>query len=331
MFTVSDISIIIQGSYYPMVTEKVITSVREHLPQAKVIVSTCDKNFPEQMEGCDEFIISPDPGGYTYADRPGEKENNINRQIVNTLTGLKYVKTKYTLKLRSDFLLTGNSFLNFFDKFPLAEPNYQVFGHKILACCYFARNPNSDMPFPFHPSDLAFFGQTEDLLKLFDIPLMTKNQAYWNLKDRHQYQYIPEQYLFINCLRQKGFQVDCNFYNDCRSEGIEQTERFFASNFIFLTFEQFNLQPTKQTFNMKVHPNAFKSCYTHIEWQAIYKKYIDENYDVPLIDEERFKIEKYYKNYKKYRFLSNLCALPFRNKAKRRQIRNAVLEYFLNK
>lgn len=331
MLAFSDITVIIQGLYYPTVTDKVIASVREHLPQAKVIVSTCDKNFPNQMKGCDELIISPDPGGYTYADRPGEKENNINRQIVNTLAGLKRVKTKYAFKLRSDFLLTGNDFLNFFDKFPLVEANYQIFEHKILACCYFARNPNSDMPFPFHPSDLAFFGQTEDLLKLFDIPLMTKNQAYWNLKDRHQYQYVPEQYLFINCLQKNGFVTNCNFYNDCRPESIKQTERYFASNFIFLDFEQFNLLHSKNTFSMKVHPNAFRSCYTHIDWQNLYKKYVDASLSVPTKDEERLKIEKYYKNYKKYRFLGNLCALPFRNKAKRREIRNSILEYFLNK
>lgn len=82
------------------------------------------------------------------------------------------------------------------------------------------------MPFPFHPSDLAFFGRTEDLLRLYDIPLMTREQAYWNRQDRHQYQYVPEQYLFINCLKRGGFAPECGFYNDCREAGVAQTERF---------------------------------------------------------------------------------------------------------
>ena len=164
--------------------------------------------------GADEVVAVPDPGGFAYAERPGEKINNVNRQIANTAAGLKKVRTPYALKLRSDFLLTGNGFLRYFDAFPAADEAYRAFGHKLLACCYFARNPRSDMPFPFHPSDLAFFGRTKDLLRLYDIPLMTREQAYWNRQDRHQYQYVPEQYLFINCLKRGGFAPECGFYND---------------------------------------------------------------------------------------------------------------------
>lgn len=326
-----DITFIIQGPVYPEITNQTIASVRKFFPDTKIIFSTCNPEYTNILENYDEMIISDDPGSFTYADRPGEKENNINRQIVSTLAGLKACKTKYAMKLRSDFILTSNDFLQFWDEFLSFDRTYQIFEHKLLACTYFARNPSSDMPFPFHPSDLAFFGYTKDLINLFDIALMTKDQAYWNLKDRHQYQYVPEQYLFINCLRKNGVKISCDCYNDCTPENIEQTERFFASNFIFLTFDQFNLQPSKTTFSIKVHPNAFKSCYTHIEWQKLYNKYVDNTYAVPQKDPERAKIGKLYGNYKKYRFLSNLCALPFRNKAKRREIRNKILEFFLNK
>lgn len=326
-----DITFIIQGPVYPDITNKTISSVRQFFPETKIIYSTCNPECTDNLKDYDELIISDDPGSFTYADRPGEKVNNINRQIVSTMAGLKACKTKYAMKLRSDFVLKGNKFLEFWNKFSNVDSKYQIFEHKLLACCYFARNPSSDMAFPFHPSDLAFFGNAKDLINLFGINLMTKGQAYWNLKARHQYQYVPEQYLFINCLRKNGFDVVCDCYNDCTLGNIEQTERFFASNFIFLTFEQFNLQPTKPTFNMKVHPNAFKSCYTHVEWQNLYKKYVDNSYIVPPKDMERQKIEKLYHNYKKYRFLSNLCAFLFRNKAKRREIRNRVLEFFLNK
>lgn len=327
----SDITVIVQGAVYDGITDKVIASVHQHLPNAHIIFSTCDAVVPDNITGYDELIISPDPGSYTYADRPGEKENNINRQIVNTLAGLRRTRTKYALKLRSDFVLTGNSFLSFFNTFPLVDPSYRVFDQKILSCCYFARNPNSDMPFPFHPSDLAFFGQTQDLIKLFDIPLMSKAQAYWNMSDRHQYQYVPEQYLFINCLRKNGFDANCNFYNDCRPEGIEQTERYFASNFIFLDFAQFNLSHYKNTFSIKVHPNAFMSCYTHVEWQRLYQKYIDSQITIPHTDTQRQYIQKLYRSYKKYRFIANLTAFLYRSKAKRRKVRNKILEFFLSK
>jgi hypothetical protein len=66
------------------------------------------------------------------------------------------------------------------------------------------------MPFPFHPSDIAFFGRTEDLLTLFDIPLMTEAEAYWDKKNARFNRYVPEQHIFINCLRKKGKVVQCD-------------------------------------------------------------------------------------------------------------------------
>ena len=323
------ISLIIQGDVLSHINKQ-IAEIRKFFPQSEIIVSTCQK--PEvNIIGADKVIVSDDPGFFYYSDRPGEKVNNVNRQIVTTLTGLKAANNDYAFKLRSDFFLKGDDFLKYWDKFPLSEKEYTVFEHKLLACCYFSRNSQSDMPFPFHPSDIAFFGKTNDLIKLFDIPLMTEREVFWDTKNHRFNRYVPEQYIFINCLRQNGFNINCDYYNDCSSENIEQTERFFASNFIFLTFEQLNLLPTKQTFNMKVHPNAFKSCYTHAEWQKLYKKYIDHTYPTPEKDYERLKIEKLYHNYKKYRFLSNLCALPFKDKSVRRNIRNKTLEFFLNR
>lgn len=325
----ADISFIIQGEVFSHINNQ-IAEIKHYFPQSPIIVSTCN-DVPCEIIGANQVIKSPDPGYFHYSDKPGEKVNNINRQIVTTLAGLKACKTEFAFKLRSDFFIAGNSFLEYVNAFPKVDEQYKLFNDKVLSCCYFARNPNSDMPFTFHPSDVAFFGKTSDLLNLFDIPLMAKDEAFWDTTNFRFNRYVPEQYLFINCLRKNGFDVNCNCYNDCSQENIEQTERFFASNFIFLTFEQFNLLPTKQTFNMKVHPNAFRSCYTHIDWQNLYKKYVDASLGVPTKDEERLKIEKYYKNYKKYRFLGNLCALPFRNKTKRREIRNSILEYFLNK
>ena len=329
MIQADEITTVIQGGYYSEVTEQVIASVRENLPGAKIIYSTCDPEVPETVSTCDQVIVSRDPGGYHYEDRITEKENNINRQIVNTLAGLREVQTPYTLKIRSDFLLTGNSFLGYYDRYPQVDEQWRVFKHKVLSCCYYARNPRSAIPYPLHPSDLVFFGRTEDLLKLFDIPLMTHEQAYWNMKDIMQYQYVPEQYIFINCLLKGGHPFDCQFYNDCRPVNIEQTERYFASNFIFLDFEQFNVQPTKKSFSMRIHPKAFQSCYTHAEWARLYHDYVDPRQEAPTEDAERKRIEELYRRYRKYRFLANLCALPFRTKLLRRKIRNNLLEFFL--
>ena len=173
---INDLSVIIQGEVWAHVNRQ-IAEVRRIFPQSEVIVSTCQKPKID-IVGADKVIISNDPGFFYYSEQPGGKVNNINRQIVSTLAGLKAAVNDYAFKLRSDFFLKGDDFLRYWDKFSLSENGYTVFEHKLLACCYFSRNPGSEDPFPFHPSDLAFFGKTKDLLKLFDVPLMSEAEAY---------------------------------------------------------------------------------------------------------------------------------------------------------
>ena len=161
MIHFDQISVIIQGPYNGDVTNRVIASVRNCLPGTVVIFSTCDADLPGKIPGCDQVIVSPDPGVFLYGQNG---VNNINRQIVNTLAGLTRVRTPFAMKLRSDFAVSGHDFLNFFDSYPESEKKYQVFSHKLLSCCYFSRNPREGVPFPFHPSDLMFFGRFIEII-----------------------------------------------------------------------------------------------------------------------------------------------------------------------
>lgn len=325
----TNISFIIQGEVYPHINLQ-IAEIRKHFPQAAVIVSYCGE-CGVKIEGADAVVSSQDPGFFYYSRRPGENLNNVNRQIVNTLAGLRACKTEYAFKLRSDFFITGNDFLDYFNKFPLAENDYKVFDHKILACNYFTRNPQDNRPYPFHISDLAFFGKTKDLINLFDIPLMTEEEAYFSFNTPISNKYVPEQYIFINCLKKNGKKAELELYNQATPENIEDTERYFASNFVLLSFEQFNLQCTKKTFDMAIHPNSFITCYTHYDWLKLYKKWVNPAVELPERDEERDKLNKFYKTYRKYRFFANIIALPFRTKEKRKKVRNGILEYFLER
>ena len=326
----SHITVIIQGHIYEGLTPEVIHSVKRHLPQARVILSTCDSEVPDSVRGYDRLIVSPDPGSYAYPHRPEIRPNNINRQLVNTNAALQEVETPYVMKLRSDFVLTGSSFLHYFELYPGAETAYRVFGHKILACCYFTRHMRKGLPYPYHLSDLVFFGCTEDMRKLYNVPLMSRDEAYWNPQDLHQYRYTPEQHIFIHCLRKNGFSADCKFYNDRRPVNIEQTERYFASNFILLNFEQFNLKCTKDTFSARHHPKDFMNCYTHYDWLQLYKTYVDSSQDIPAEDEERKQFSRFYRVYKKYHLIANLLVIPlcpFR--LTRRKLRTGIMKLLL--
>lgn len=324
-----NITFVMQGPIIPDVTLNGLLSIRQHFPTSPIVLTTW-KGYDADNLVFDDLIASDDPGFFYYSDRAGERQNNVNRQIVSTLAGLRRVKTAYTFKIRTDFVITGDGFLQFWDQFRAADKDYQIFREKILACSYFSRNPASKMRFPFHPSDLAFFGRTEDLIAMFDVPQMTEAEAYWDKKRSRFNRYVPEQHIFINCLRRNGKTVLCERYNDNSEHNIMETERFFASNFVFLTFEQFHLTPSKTIFQMKPYPNSFRTCYTHIEWLGLYKKHVDPAVEIPAQDAERERIEGYYRVYKKYRLLANITALPFRNKETKRWIRNNVLEFFLN-
>ena len=139
---------------------------------------------------------------------------------------------------------------------------------------------------------------------------MLKEEAYWNPEKPHPYKYVPEQHIFIQCLRKNGFAVDCEYYNDCRPANIEQTERYFASNFIFLSFDQFNVMCEKYTFQPRMHPKDFLCCYTHYDWLCLYKKYVDDSTPLPPSDTEREALLRMLKVYKRYHLLANILALP---------------------
>lgn len=325
----SDITFVMQGPIIPHVTLGSLLSIRRSFPASHTILSTWEGHDVSSLI-YDELVLSEDPGFFYTSNRASKRQNNVNRQIISTMAGLQRVQTDYVFKIRTDFNITGDDFLQFWGRFPATDPNYKVFGEKIFTCSYFSRNPASQMHFPFHPSDLAFFGKTADMTRLFDVPLMTEVEANWDTNNTYFNRYVPEQHVFINCLRKNGKTVQCDRYDDNSDHNTAETEKYFASNFVFLTFGQFNLMPQKSIFVMKLNPGSFRTCYTHHEWLGLYKKYADSAVEIPARDEEREKIERFYKAYRKYRLLGNVIALPFGHKDTRRKIRRNVLEFFLN-
>ena len=323
-----EITFLLQGAVERSVVRESCSVIRNLFPQSRIVLSTWVGADVDGLD-TDDTVLADDPGFFYYSDRPGEKVNNVNRQIVGTNAGLERVVTPYCVRMRTDFRLTGRDFLNFFEAFPERDEAYSVFSKRLMACSYFSRNPRSRTRFPFHPSDIIFFGLTDDIRRLFRVPLMTEEEAYWDRGDRRYNRYTPEQHIFINALRSMGRTVPCDFYNDDNPAAVLETEKYFASNFVLLTFEQFNLKPSKPTFVMKVHPNSFMTCYTHNEWLALYNRHAGGKVAIPERDIERERIECFYKPYKVCRLIGNVISFPFRSKIKRRAIRTSVLEFFL--
>tara|TARA_B100001093_G_scaffold471337_1_gene493523 strand:+ start:8461 stop:10443 length:1983 start_codon:yes stop_codon:yes gene_type:complete len=329
-----NISVVVQGPIDKKLTSKCLLSIRKSLPGAEIVLSTW-KNSDTSKLNYDKVVFSSDPKCFPYSEKPDAKNNNVNRQIVSTINGLREATRPYTLKMRTDFILKDNLFLEYFNKFPKYEINFRVFDNKIINLSYFSRNPrNVRLSYPFHPSDIALFGTTDDLYKFFDIPLMQKSDSAYLGFSHSKFKYnrfVPEQHLFVNCLWRNGHIIDFKHQRDSREEVLKSSERYFASNFIFLNFDEFNLQPPQRFENH--YSNDYKSCITHVEWQKLYHEYIDPKFVPQIEDFERERLEKMFTGSYISKFIGKLCACIFVGKPLRqfrRKIRSMV-RIFLDK
>lgn len=300
-----DISVVVQGAVHPVFTPKCLQSIRKHLPKAHIILSTWQGTDVEGLD-FDEVVFSKDPGAIARMYAPelniGDNPNNINRQIVSTLNGLKKVKTPYALKMRTDFEIRHTGFLKYVNKYCKFSNEYRVFKERVLSVM-----GNKPDYFSFFPCDFLFFGLTEDLLKLFDIPLMTKSDAEWFYShtpintERYRFvqglfKYIPEQYLWMSCLAKKYRDVwkimkDCS---DVNSKSIDAGGESLANNFVCLDFEQYGIYPLKDSLKWLYTEDRWHLLHFY-SWLTLYKKYCNSKLKLPLKYryKEELKIEKY--------------------------------------
>ena len=189
-------------------TKKSCESIRKYFPDSKIILSTW-KNSNSQYLNIDEKIETEDPGANHLYYEDGKVLNNINRMIVSSLRGLVSSKTKFSVKLRSDMYLQSNNLLNLLGIINKTSCNYSR--KKIIIPSNMAINPDRELKLLFHPSDNFFAGLTEDLIDLFDIPLMSENQmTYFKNNKVERKNNIPilskytcEQYLFLSFIKKK--------------------------------------------------------------------------------------------------------------------------------
>ena len=221
------ISVIVQGAITNY-TKLCLESVRKYLPGAEIILSTWDDSNIDRLD-YDVVIFNKDPGALSYTDKKNSKLNNINRQIVSTIAGVKKSKRKYILKFRSDFILKNNNFLKYFDLYGKNAGNeYKIFQHKILTCTNFTRAGSAlNGRLLFHPSDMILFGLRDDLLNLFDIPQQTNFENDKIIIDKvKQLKYVPEQYLWISCLRKNGHVINYDGMPNNNIELWEKSEKY---------------------------------------------------------------------------------------------------------
>ena len=306
----SEITVVLQGSTLPVYggkrcIERSAFSVRQVMPRCQIIVSTWEgEDIPQSVQGAvDKVIFNKDPGG--FANREGVKPNNVNRQILSSLNGLKQVQTKYALKMRTDFVMKGTGFLKYFDVYNSFSENYRVFQKRLVCAMAGTGKPTEFFREPFRVSDFLNFGLTSDLLKLYDIPLMSDEDASWftsrqellsaKWSGKVTWRYFPEQHIWIGCLRKNGVDVKCQYCIHYNDEIAEQSNRCLVNNFYPASYEKLGIYPLKTglrgaetLFNIEFHWNREYIYYTKYEWLKLYKKYCDNSIRLPQCNWELF-------------------------------------------
>src|SRR4051812_39016207 len=105
----SEITVVVQGPVLgkpadPVVeqlTRRCLLSVRRELPQAKIILSTWEGANVTGLS-YDALVLSKDPGSVWAMVEGVLVPNNVNRQVLSSLAGVRAADTAYVLKLRSD-------------------------------------------------------------------------------------------------------------------------------------------------------------------------------------------------------------------------------------
>ncbi len=265
MISGKDISMIVQGPIEggpdsppeAQRTRRLLQSIRRHLPDAELIVSTWRGACREGLD-CDYWIESDDPGGIRYRDLSNTSQNNVNRQIVSTQQGLRQATRPCAFKIRSDMLLTGTGFLNYFARYQGRDETWAFLRDRVLTSAFFSLNPERHGGMPFHPGDWIAFGWSEDVRDMWDIALCNDDDAN---------RYTPEQYLWLSFLRKRR-PVVCEHYHDRSHDAHLNTKISFANNLVLLEPKRLSVQFLKY----KINPYT-PLVYTHGDWLRLYQRY----------------------------------------------------------
>lgn len=137
--------IVLQGEYTPFT--KIIIEEYQKLPFVEnIILSTYENaDIPNNIHTVFNDIISPRGLG------------NRNLQINTSKNGLALVQSKFCIKMRSDQLIRDMPLMYEYWKNDKRED-----GKLFVMGMYRA--------FPYHPRDHVFWGRTQDVVNVFDIP-----------------------------------------------------------------------------------------------------------------------------------------------------------------
>lgn len=281
-----DISVVVQGAVTDD-TKKCLKSIRNTLPNSPIILSTWKDCKLDELD-YDVLVQSEDPGAFPCDAIDNSVMNNVNRQIVSSKEGVARCKTKYCIKMRTDFVLNDNGFLSFFGIFKRYDNAYKFVNERIVACNLYSRNtrfPIKDLVMPYCPSDFFFFGLTEDIYALFNRDVITSidEKMYFELHPEKKKllnspnslcQFMPEQTIWMGFISKFINELDCSCRDEITENNTITTEKTFANNLVLCSPKQLGIDSLSPTLFSKGIP---ENCLTHEDWLDLYGYYCEKN------------------------------------------------------
>lgn len=279
-----DISVVVQGPVFvegldfkpEITTRQCIESVRNILPGAVVILSTWENMKTDHLD-YDVIIENQDPGKNIithpfYNDRSA----NDNRQIKSTIEGLKAVKTKYAMKLRSDNYLVNTGFKTLFNQFHERCEELKILDRRVVSCSTYCREIQKGGRVTFQSCDFFHFGLTSDLLKIWDIPYFPKIRK--TSLQKWQDRLSTEQYLWLAFLQKYDGDVSVKHLLDSNKQNIRKSQISLVNNLIIADHGQIGLGiPLRFHLPLKTRCTFI----SFMRWKILYKKYCQNDFVIP--------------------------------------------------
>ena len=236
----SDITVVFQGAFKPYIPRdglpfaEILKRTRNSLPGARILLSAWeDSDVPEGM-GVDDVVLSKDPGALAPLKLTDNKVNNVNRQIVSTRAGMKAVRTRYAVKLRTDCFLEHAGFIDYFQ----TQLKRDAYRKRIVSSAFFTLDTTVFERIPYHVSDWFQFAEADVLRAYWSAPLMTPQAGrYYEAHEhapssniferRFRAEYAVEQHIAMHYARQLGY-VCPTYLNDISPPVLRDYERFLA-------------------------------------------------------------------------------------------------------
>jgi hypothetical protein len=276
----SDITIVFQGAVKAYAQRdgvpfaQCVRRTRKALPNARVVLSTWEGTEIPAGAALDDVVFSPDPGPLAPLKLTDNKANNINRQIVSTLAGLRAVRTGHAVKLRTDCFLEHAGFLDFHAR----QARRDTQPRRIVTSAFFTLDLDMFERIPYHVSDWFQFAPSEVLQSYWNVPPMTQGAARHYEQHRHavgsnvwekrfRAEFAVEQYICMAYARGLGYRVP-RYLNDTSEDVVRDYRRYLASETLVLDPWQIGVVFPKYTW---VNNSVVQSLNNvmHLDWLAL--------------------------------------------------------------